>query len=104
MNNIYVDELPKSCKDCLFQCYGSCLGGRDILNGDPYTGICHLKRKKPTDCPLKPLTDRLTEERKKVVQEIMELYKKPRYNPTTTMGVIRRCDLIEILDQIEGEK
>ena len=50
------------------------------------------------------ISELLAEERKRVVQEIRELYEKPRYNPTAIFGVIRRCDLTEILDQIENER
>ena len=80
MNNIYVDELPKKCKDC------------PCMNNDGFGGYdCNLYYKKhkeilscdyyadtiPKHCPLKPLSDRLAEERKKVVQEIdCELYTK----------------------------
>lgn len=53
------------------------------------------------DCPLKPLSDRLAEERKKVVQEIKDkisdgLYQNS-YGETFIDG-----DIYEILDQIEN--
>lgn len=98
MNNIYVDELPKSCRGCLFQCYGSCLGGRDILNGNPYTEICHLKRQKPIDCPLKTLSDRLAEERKKVVQEIRNKVEQAKFVYEWKGD---EAHIQDILDQIE---
>ena len=69
MNNIYVDgEFVNRCNDCPFydietevefvgyeKTYHKCLAGGDVITGN---------------CPLKPLSDRLKEERKKVVQEI----------------------------------
>lgn len=107
MNNIYVDELPKSCRGCLFQCYGSCLGGSDILNGDPYTGICHLKRQKPTDCPLKLLSDRLAEERKQVCEQIYKLFTNESMWKTMKdwwlhSGTCRELKLV--LDAVANEK
>lgn len=80
MNNIYVDELPKNCEKCLcysysdgfcncecwYQKYG------EIKDVAEYTHLGLKENERPTDCPLKPLTDRLAEERKKVVQEIRD--------------------------------
>ena len=68
MNNIYVDELPKSCYECeLNYQEHSWDAPRCKLTGE----YCNQT------CPLKPLSDRLAEERKKVVQEIdCELYTK----------------------------
>jgi hypothetical protein len=71
MNNIYVDELPKSCDEC--PCcnsdidYGACcnLGAYGFKE-------CYCTNKKHPNCQLKPLTDRLAEERKKAVQEIKQ--------------------------------
>ena len=67
MNNIYVDEVPDSCFYC------------DFFIKENY--CCWLIQKDAReyrdDCPLIPLTDRLAEERKRVVQEIdCELYTK----------------------------
>ena len=63
---IYVDELPKDCGYCVFckqtEYYYYC----DKL----HTKLGYFNKEK--DCPLKPLSDRLAEERKKVVQEIRE--------------------------------
>ena len=61
-------------------------------------------------CPLKPLTDRLAEERKKVVQEIREPIIKSlengvaRKNPkssNTNLRDIILFQMLDILDQIE---
>lgn len=103
MNNIYVDELPKSCAEyeCPFN-YDTCgCRAKEFVDvGDIDIEYFYEKGRHET-CPLKPLSDRLAEERKMVVQEIRELYENPKHNSTTIFGVIRRCDLIRILDQIE---
>ena len=60
MNNIYVDEVPDSCFYC------------DFFVRENY--CCWLIQKDAReyrdDCPLIPLSDRLAEERKKVVDEL----------------------------------
>lgn len=75
---IYVDELPKNCEkcpcysysegfcncECWYQKYG------EIKDVAEYTHLGLKENERPADCPLKPLTDRLAEERNKVVQEI----------------------------------
>lgn len=71
MNNIYVDELPKRCDDCPFYKLDTYIDINDVtrnsyecvLEGSMLTG----------DCPLKPLSDRLAEERKKVIERIRDL-------------------------------
>lgn len=89
MNNIYVDELPKKCKGCL-------LHNED--NGWCQVLICYTDDV-PTDCPLKPLTDRLAEERKKVV----ELFKNMSTINNTTMDIVGKFYTIPdyLLNQIE---
>lgn len=80
MNNFYVDELPKRCDDCPFYKLDTYIDINDVtrnsyecvLEGSMLTG----------DCPLKPLSDRLAEERKKVVQEIRDIARKIA-RPTT---------------------
>ena len=67
MNNIYVDELPKNCFECVF-----C---------DNHKGYCDLQevrilrffQKRDIGCPLKLISDRLAEERKKVIERIRDL-------------------------------
>jgi hypothetical protein len=69
MNNIYVETMPSACDEC--PCcnndvdYGSCcnLGAYDYAE-------CHQTIYRHPNCPLKPLTDRLAEERKKVIGEL----------------------------------
>lgn len=76
MINIYVDELPKSCKEC--KCAFNTFRQRVNETGS-YMEECMcciplnewLVEKHP-NCPLKPLSDRLAEERKKVVQELKQ--------------------------------
>ena len=72
MSNIYVDELPKNRNECKFQVFIA-----NYKNGwqhkerycsimkNNYDCICSKE-----NCPLKPLSDRLAEERKKVVGEL----------------------------------
>ena len=74
MNNIYVDELPKRCNDCKFQVFIAYHKNGwehkerfcSVMKNN-YDCICSKE-----NCPLKPLTDRLAEERRKVVQEIKQ--------------------------------
>lgn len=72
MNNIYVDELPKK---------GACFNGCPYAVTDTWVYYCPFQQDENGDhliveedcikaCPLKLVTDRLAEERKKVVQEI----------------------------------
>ena len=64
MNNIYVDEFPENCWNCELGYQEHSFDGlRCKFNGE----YCNQFK---TSCPLKPLSDRLAEERKKVVQEI----------------------------------
>ena len=82
--NIYVDELPKSCAEyeCPFN-YDTCgCRAKEFVDvGDIDIEYFYEKGRHKT-CPLKPLSDRLAEERKKVVQEIKEQSVK---HPTVTI-------------------
>lgn len=71
MNNIYVDELTKSCAECELNYQEHSFDHlRCTFTGEHCNQFKNM-------CPLKPLNDRLAEERKKVVQEIdCELYTK----------------------------
>ena len=117
MNNIYVDELPYNCEkcpcysysegfcncECWYQKYGVI---KDVAE---YTHLGLKEKERPADCPLKPLTDRLAEERKKVVQEIRDLagnYFEMPYcdacgNTDYNDVVLTGNDLTEILDDVE---
>ncbi len=67
MNNIYVDELPKNCRGC------HCLSVFDWCNCLKDCVSSEIRNnERPASCPLKLLSDRLAEERKKVVQEFKE--------------------------------
>lgn len=84
MNNIYVDELPETCGKCRF--IGHYEDG--IYSRNPHC-CCELywdlhqeeirvdKNSRDERCPLKLLSTRLAEERKKVIHDIdCELYTK----------------------------
>ena len=105
MNNIYVDELPKKCWDCKHlrdraECGLYCRLDAFDEDYDYTVGVRHK------NCPLKPLTDRLAEERNKVVQEIKKvLDNKASYSTDADddwLIQIKESSLYELLDQIEG--
>ena len=66
MNNLYVDELPKCCLVCKLGC------PEEQRCVDGFTMDCDYcsVNERPDTCPLKLITDRLAEERKKVVGEL----------------------------------
>lgn len=73
MNNIYVDELPKSCDECEHkQVTHKTKDGMYTSYACPFKdGKLAFGESAPMrNCPLKPLTDRLSEERKKVVDDL----------------------------------
>lgn len=89
MNNIYVDELPKSCGDCRFcEKYGYYLYCSRLCKKLEYLD-------KEKECPLKLLTDRLAEERKRVLQEIRDELKADITIAEDYFAVVK------ILDQVE---
>ena len=100
MNNIYVSELPKRCDSCVG--YGGASGRCKLLHKPAFIIP-------PKDCPLKLLSTRLAEERKKVVQEIRDLagdYFEMPYcdacgNTDFNDVVLTGKDLTEILDDVE---
>ena len=117
MNNIYVDELPKKCAECLFighyekGCFSRnphcCCELHWWLNDDDFKVD---KNTRSENCPLKPLSDRLAEERKKVVQKIREPIIKSlengvvRNDPKSSNRNLRDIILfqvLDILDQVE---
>lgn len=107
MNNIYVDELPKKCKDCPFSYIGYAYDFDEVrfckLHKDHCMHWIALYNDKFNDCPLKLLKKELAEERKKTVQEIWKEFKQRLMNKTKDMPVMKVCNMInEILDQIEG--
>ena len=93
---IYVDEMPKSCGDCVFckqteYCYYC-----DKL----HTKLDYIDKDK--DCPLQPLADYTKQVRKEVCEEIRNRF-------LATCQIEKGCDtasfsleaLNRILDQIE---
>ena len=79
MNNIYVDgKMPETCWECEHYNYEKC-----SITGDEFDDVldCHIKIMK--SCEIKPLSDRLAEERKKVVQMI-----KAEFEPSPDSTVI----------------
>lgn len=88
MNNIYVDEQPETCLDCEFcskRNYCCILMKKDV-------------REYRDECPLNLLSDRLAEERKKVVSEIRNKVKQAKLVYEWKGDEIH---IEEILDQIE---
>ena len=97
MNNIYVDELPKSCDECPMT-YREHSFGRLRCQ---FNGECIEYEQKHPNCPLKPLSDRLEEERKKIVQEIRNKVKQAKLVYEWKGDEVH---IEDILDQIERGK
>ena len=94
MNNIYVDELPKSCQQCPYYSYEE--------TEDEFWEFCSWCGYEFSEetCPLKALSDRLAEERKKVVQEI-KFQARARGIFGQNGRFMGYHEFNEILDQIE---
>ena len=91
MNNIYVDELPNRCDSCV--CYGGASGRCKLLHKPAFITP-------PKDCPLKLLSTRLAEERKKVVQELKQKFEDtPCLKNELTNKLKNEIDVI--LDKVE---
>ena len=102
---VYVDELPKSCKDCpCFEyneywdkCY--CSGRGEIED----------KYKKRQDCHLLSLADYTKQVRKEVVQEIKSAIKEKLVYPDNRVdcpfsdGFAFEDTICDVIDQIQGE-
>ena len=95
MNNIYVDEQPETCLDCEFcdkRNYCCILMKKDV-------------REYRDECPLAILTERLAEERKKVIERIREL--SEIYTEPSSKGfdfdtyILTEENLNKILDKAE---
>ena len=105
MNNIYVDELPKKCSDCGF-CSADISGcWCQVKNETPaYITDEVFNERKLLSCPLELITDRLAEERKKVVQEIKDYMENHSHIVpviSKKRNVIYKIGLTRFLDQIE---
>ena len=111
MNNIYVDDLPDCCVYCSLCCsdYKGELYCKQLdENFKENIEIVNYKERK-SNCPLIPITDRLAEERKKVVREIRETIFE--YLKVNSMEDLQKLSLLEStltydvitdkLDQIE---
>lgn len=100
MNNIYVDELPKRCSDCVCWDYSyDC----NLLDKEDFDW--NGENLKHTKCPLKLLSTRLAEERMKVVQEIKQTIEfNANYSTDADddwLIQIKESYFLELLDQIE---
>lgn len=112
--DIYVSKLPKDCSECpmcrsgnlKLQKKGRYIEAKQCVFGQyKYQTIDN----EIDTCPLKPLSDRLAEERNKVVQEIRDLagdYFEMPYcdacgNTDFNDVVLTGKDLTEILDDVE---
>ena len=100
---IYVDELPKSCGDCVFckqteYCY--------------YCDKLHMKLDyidKDKDCPLQPLADYTKQVRNELCEEVKEkvlkhfnIKSEEEYEKLPLIDSLFTADVVfEILDQIE---
>lgn len=109
MIKVYVSDVPKNCENCPFykldtyvDVFGSVINSHEcVLEGSILTGTC----------PLKPLSEALTEERKRIVKEIRDSagnYFELPYcdecgNTNGNDVVLTGNDLTEILDGIENE-
>ena len=91
---VYVEKLPKECYCCVFNIEDvGGIGGYCIFGGGK------------KDCPLIPLADYTKQVRKEVCEEV---YKKcePLFrlvNNYDNGDVIERNELVDILDQLQGE-
>ena len=95
---VYVSELPKDCIDCPCESEYYC----NLLNED----IGFLKWGEiHKNCPLQSISDYTKQVRKEVCEEV---YKKcePLFrlvNNYDNGDVIERNELVDILDQVQGE-
>ena len=100
---VYVDELPKSCKTCQFQCYGECRNGCDILKTDYSMTQCHIMRGKYKDCPLIDIKTHDRELVKEVLEKVKnEAYKDGFYDEDGNKIITYHINNY-ILDQIQKE-
>lgn len=73
MSNIYAETMPSACEECPCCNNDVDYGASCNLGAYDYSEY-HQTLYKHLNCPLKPLTDRLAEERKKVVDLVMDNY------------------------------
>lgn len=96
---VYVDELPKSCNDCVVDHCGEwcCIDGVEI---DTWS----YNKTRPKECPLQTLSDYTKQVRKEVCEELKNkiLYCSERILKDSHYYNGKELD--EILDQTQGEK
>ena len=103
MNNIYVETMPSACEECsccYYDDYAECYRCPLLLDNE--INIYD----KDSDCPLKPLSDRLAEERKKVCEQIYQLFTNGRMWLTMKDWWLNNGTCIElkqVLDAVETE-
>lgn len=116
MNNIYVETMPETCENCEFcehfekDAHGK--GKHEVacyFNGFLTNALLGDTINAKHCSHLKPLSDRLAEERKRVVQSLKDKIEK-RNNGTRNGNHSEQykdgysaccCDLTELLDQID---
>ena len=100
---IYVDEMPKCCKECGF-CYIGDVGYwcQAFVDYYTYIGDKTLIEKRLNACPLATTQSLKQQVRAEVVEEIRELCEKEKTdNDLAWLGFKK---LNRILDQVKGEK
>ena len=108
---VYVDELPKSCRDCpcmesdgygFYTCLLYYKKHEMLLDCEDYK-----EDSRPNECLLQSLSDYTKQVRKEVVQEIRKKLPDFIYNfqepETPRTKVVELEDIKYILDQIQGE-
>lgn len=111
MNNIYVEKIPETCEDCEFcEHFGKDAHGKGkhevacYFNGFLTNALLGDIINAKHCSHLKPLTDRLAEERKKVVQEIgqqLGLIIDGQKQVVTDGSMTGDKTIMAVLDQIE---
>lgn len=94
MNNIYVDELPKSCNECnlgyFYDCQ-YCFLRPDLADKQEWC-------EKEKHCPLKLITDRLAEERMMVCDAV---YKLTRELMSFGYGAVSLKEVEKVLEKFD---
>lgn len=98
--NIYIEgELPDNCKTCQYKSIGRCvLSDENVFDYMVY-------ETSPKECPVKPLSVRLAEERKKLIERIRDLAEI--YTEPSAKGfdfetyILTEENLNKILDKVE---
>ena len=102
---VYVDELPKSCIGCCFECSAFCCINNNYVIDD------YFKKTKNKDCPIQSLSDHDKQVRKEVCEEIRkEIFEYLKVNSMEELEDLSLLDstltydvITDKLDQIQGE-